>query len=124
MTIFLDLRVTYRKRWGVEKYDHRLYASGNMDETKSMLRAIINGQSAMKQELLGEIRKVDDKVEKLDQKVDSLSEELKKVESNLTKRINKIGLQVARLEDDTPTREEFADLNSRVKKVEQITTSV
>jgi hypothetical protein len=41
---------------------------------KSMLRAPINGQSAMKQELLGEIRKVDDKVEKLDQKVDSLSE--------------------------------------------------
>jgi hypothetical protein len=46
------------------------------------------------------------------------------VESNLTKRIDKIGPQVARLEDDTPTREEFDDLDNRVKKLEQITTSV
>lgn len=95
-----------------------------MDDTKSMLRAIINGQSAMKQELLGEIRKVDEKVEKLDQKVGILSLELKRVESNLTKRIDKIGLQVARLEEDTPKREEFEDLAGRVNKLEQITASV
>ena len=100
-----------------------MYSEKDMDDTKSMLRAIINGQSAMKQELLGEIGKVDDKVEKLDQKVDSLSEELKKVESNLTKRIDKIGLQVARLEDDTPTREEIDNLDSRVKKLEKMKAS-
>jgi hypothetical protein len=35
-----------------------------MDEVKRMLRAVINGQSALKQELLGEIRKVDAKVDK------------------------------------------------------------
>jgi hypothetical protein len=57
-----------------EKYGNRIYCGENMNETKSMLRVIINGQSAMKQELLGEIRKLADKVEKLDQKVDSLSE--------------------------------------------------
>jgi archaellum component FlaC len=95
-----------------------------MDNTKNMLRAIINGQSAMKQELLGEIRKVDDKVEKLDKKVDTLGQELKRVESNLTKRIDKIGLQVSRLEDDAPPREEFDDLDSRVNKLEQITASI
>jgi len=36
-----------------------------MDEVKKMFRTIVNGQSAMKQELLGEIKKVDNKLEKL-----------------------------------------------------------
>ena len=95
-----------------------------MDDTKSMLRAIINGQSAMKSELLGEISKVDRKVDKLDQKVDNVREDLRGLEVKLTKRIDKIGLQVASLEDDTPTREEVDDLDSRVKNLEQMATSV
>ena len=86
-----------------------------MGETKSMLRAIINGQSAMKEELLAEIHKVDQKVE---HKFDILSKELRKVEINLTRRIDKIWLQVARLEDNTPTREDIDDLDNRVKKLE------
>jgi hypothetical protein len=48
-----------------------------MDDTKKMLRAIINGQSALKQELLGEIRKVDGKVGSLESKVDDLRTEMK-----------------------------------------------
>ena len=88
-----------------------------MDETKKMLRVIINGQSAMKEELLGEIRKVDKKVNKLDSKIDG-------VEKRLTKRIDKIGLQVARLEDDAPTRDEFDNLEKRVTKVETKVASV
>ena len=88
-----------------------------MDETKKMLRVIINGQSAMKEELLGEIRKVDKKVNKLDSKIDG-------VEKRLTERIDKIGLQVARLEDDAPTRDEFDNLEKRVTKVETKVASV
>ena len=95
-----------------------------MDDTKKMLRAIINGQSAMKSELLEEIHKVDKKVDKVDQKVDqrfdSLSEKIKSVETNLTGRIDKLGLQIARLEDDSPTREELDDLDKRVSKLEQV----
>lgn len=83
-----------------------------MDDTKKMFRAIINGQSSMKSELLQKIGVVDKKVDKLDEKID-------KVEKNLTERIDKIGLQVAGLEDDTPTRDEFDDLTVRVKKFEQ-----
>ncbi len=82
-----------------------------------MLRVIINGQSAMKEELLGEIRKVDKKVNKLDSKIDG-------VEKRLTERIDKIGLQVARLEDDAPTRDEFDNLEKRVTKVETKVASV
>lgn len=57
-----------------------------MDDVKQMFRKIINGQSAMKAELLT--------------------------------RLDKIGLAVARLEDDAPTIEEFDKLEKRVTKVE------
>lgn len=83
-----------------------------MNDTQKMLQAIINGQSAIKQELSG-------KIDKVDKKVDGLGEKLDKVEKNLTKRIDKLGMQLAYLEDDTPTREEYNNLEKRVDKVEQ-----
>jgi len=89
---------------------------GIMDDTKKMLQTIINGQSAMKSELLGEIQKLD---KKFDFKIDSLRKETKEGFEKLTERVDKIGLQVARLEDDTPTRDEFDDVDSRLKKLEQ-----
>jgi hypothetical protein len=88
-----------------------MYA-GVMDDTKKMLQTIINGQSAMKSELLGEIKKVD-------LRIDVLAKEMKEGFEKLTERVDKIGLQVARLEDDTPTRDEFDDVDSRLKKLEQ-----
>lgn len=79
-----------------------------MDETKKMLRAIINGQSAMKQELLGEIGRVDEK----------LTLKMGDVEKNLTARIDMIGKQMAFLDDDAPSGEEFEELKRRVTVVE------
>lgn len=83
-----------------------------MNDTQKMLQAIINGQSAIKQELSG-------KIDKIDQKVDKLSEKLDQVEKNLTGRIDKIGKQLAYLKDDTPTREEYTDLEKKVDKMEK-----
>jgi len=51
-----------------------------MDHTKKMLQAIINGQSAMKAELLTEIRKVDKKVDSLKE---DLTNQIGSVEDNL-----------------------------------------
>jgi hypothetical protein len=94
-----------------------------MDDPKEMLRAIINGQSAMKSELLGEIQKVEKKLSteigNLKTDLGSLRRETKEGFEKLTRRIDKIGLQVARLEDDTPTRDEFDNVDSRLKKLEQ-----
>lgn len=95
-----------------------------MNDTQKMLQAIINGQSTIKQELLGKIDKVDKKVDGLDKKVDGLGEKLDRVEKNLTGRIDKLGMQLAYLEDDTPTREEYDNLEKRVDKIEQKATSV
>lgn len=53
-----------------------------------MLQAILDGQSAIKEELKGEIKKVAKQVELLEGKVTKLDE-------NLTERIDKIGLQLA-----------------------------
>ena len=87
-----------------------------MDDTKKMLQTIINGQSAMKSQILGKIQKLD---KKFDLRIDTLTKETKDGFEKLTERVDKIGLQVARLEDDTPTRDEFDDVDSRLKKLEQ-----
>ena len=87
-----------------------------MDKTQKMFQAIINGQSALKSELLGEIQKVD---KKLSFEIGSLREEMKQGFEKLTKMVDKIGLQVARLEDDAPTGAAFDSLKRRVEKLEQ-----
>lgn len=87
------------------------------DDTQQMLRAIINGQSSFRQEVLS-------KFDKLDQKFNGLDGKIDQVEKRLTERIDKLGKQLAYLEDDTPTREEFDKLETRVDKIEQATPSV
>ena len=84
-----------------------------MDDTNKMLRAIINGQSAMKSELITRIDKVD---KNLSGRIDSLDKKIDGVEKRLTVRIDKIGIQVANLEDDTPTIDEFDKLKNKVDK--------
>lgn len=71
----------------------------------------------MKSEVLGEIRKVDKKVE-------DLREETRNGFKEVNKRIDKIGMQTASVEDDTPTIEEFDKLEKRVTKVEQKVASI
>lgn len=88
-----------------------------MEEVKKMIRAIINGQSAMKQELLV-------KIDKVDKKVGGLSDEMKAGFKKANKRLDKIGKSVAYLEDDTPTREEHDRLEKKVSKIEQSTATV
>ena len=87
-----------------------------MDDVKKMFRTFVNGQSALKTEIL---TKIDDLDIKLSGKIDSLDKKIDGVEERLTKRIDKIGKSVAYLEDDTPTWEEHDKLEKRVTKVEK-----
>lgn len=83
-----------------------------MDDTKKMLRTIINNQSVMKGEL---IQKIEIQGKKTDTSIDELSKKI-----DLTnKRIDKLGKSLAYLEDDAPTREEFDDLENRVDGLEE-----
>lgn len=86
-----------------------------MDDTKKMLRAIINGQSSMKSELLTKIDKVD---KKLTGRVDGLGKKVDIGFRKVNNRIDKLGKSLAYLEDDAPTRDEFDGLEKRVVKVE------
>ena len=90
-----------------------------MNDTQQMLQAILNGQGAVKQELLSTINKVDQKVDKLGErlegKIEGLDGKIDGVEKRLTGRLDKIGRQLAYLEDDTPTREEFE--NSTIGRI-------
>ena len=89
-----------------------------MSDTDQMLRAIINGQSDLKQELLKKIEEVDVKLEGVEER---LSKKIDKVEGKVlvnTKRLDKIGSQLAYLEDDTPTKEEHDQLEERVENIE------
>lgn len=83
-----------------------------MSDTK-MLQAIINGQKALEERLMGEIGKVRKDIKNVDVKVERNGE-----------RLDVLGLQLAELEDDSPTREEFDDLDKRVKRVEKSIASV
>ncbi len=92
-----------------------------MNDTQKMLQAIINGQSTFRQEVLAKIDKLD---LKLSGRIDGLESKIDQVEENLTNRIDKLGKQLAYLEDDTPTREEYDELEERVDKIEQKVASV
>jgi hypothetical protein len=69
-----------------------------MEEVKKMIRAVINGQSSLKQELLGEIKKTNSEVTILKKQI---TEGFKKVND----RSDNQGNSLAYLEDDVPTRE-------------------
>ena len=88
-----------------------------MDDTKKMLRAVINGQSAIKEELLEKISGVDKKLDNLEKKVDGGFQ-------TVNERIDKLGKSLAYLEDDTPTKDEFDGLANKVDKIEKNFVSV
>lgn len=91
-----------------------------MNDIQKMLRAIINGQSAFRQEVLKKIDNLDVKLSgRIDQVENNLTDRIDKVEKKLTERIDKIGKQLAYLEEDAPTRDEFDTLEKRVNKIEQ-----
>ena len=82
-----------------------------MADTK-MLQAILNGQTAIKEELIGKICNLEEKVDKGFGKTDEQFEELEK-------RLDKLGLSLAQLSDDAPTNEELDNLEKKVTKLER-----
>lgn len=93
-----------------------------MDDTKKMLRAIINGQVAFKQELVGRMDKLEGKLvgrmDKLEDNMEKFRLEVKQEFKKTNSRIDKVGRATAYLEDDTPTREEHDELEKRVARLE------
>lgn len=59
-----------------------------------------------------------DNLNLVDKKVEEVKDEIVETRKSLTLRIDKLGLQIANLEDDAPTVEEFDSLEKRVSKLE------
>ena len=95
-----------------------------MNDTQKMFQMLIT----MRGDLLARFdkfetklnNKVDDLDNKLSSRIDDLDKKMDKGFKEVNNRIDKIGLQLANLEDDTPTREEFDKLESKVIKIEKI----
>ncbi len=64
------------------------------------------------------IQSILDKVSSIDKKVDKGFKGVDVRFDETNKRIDKLGMQLANLEDDAPTIEEFDDLEKRVTKLE------
>ena len=79
------------------------------------LTNICNTQTMFDKKMLQAIL---DKVTAVDSKVENLGEKLDNTEKRLTKRIDKLGIELAELSDDAPTVEEFDSLEKRVTKLE------
>jgi hypothetical protein len=89
-----------------------------MDDIQKMLRIIINGQSSFRQEVLGKIDRLEQKLtERIGGVETKLTNRINGVEKILTDRIDRLGKQLAFLEDDAPTREEFDTLKNKVDKI-------
>ncbi len=88
-----------------------------MDEIKKMFQVLVNGQSAMKAELLTEIEKLR---KEMNEKFDKVYEEFKGVDNDfekVNKRLDRLGMQLAELDSDAPTGEEFQQLKAEVEKI-------
>ena len=59
------------------------------------------------------------KVSSIEQQVTSLGQKVEDGFKVVNKRVDKIGLQLANLEDDAPTVEEFDVLEKRVRRLEK-----
>lgn len=86
-----------------------------IDDIETMLKAFINSMSAFKQDVF---KRFDDLDKKLTGRIDSVEQKLSKRIDGVEKRLDKIGLQLAYLDDDAPTREEFNGLEKRIHKLE------
>ena len=89
-----------------------------MDDVKEMLKAVINGQHALRTEMVGEIselrKEMQDKFAEVDKRFDKVDKRFDEVDQ----RLDKQGAQLAYLEEDAPTREEHDALEKRVEKIE------
>ena len=77
--------------------------------TEKIIQAVANGLSTLRMEMLQGFKKVHERIDKLEI---TLNGRIDGVEE----RLDIIGKQVAYLEDDAPTREEFDTLEKKVKK--------
>ena len=95
----------------------------DIKEIKKMQRAMINGMSAMKGELLSEIDKLRKETQEgfkeVNNKIDAHRKETKRGFKDINNRADLLGRQLDALDEDAPTGEDFNKLVKRVDRLEK-----
>ena len=91
-------------------------------DNNQLFKAVVESQSSMKSELLGEISKISNKLDKVEKKlsgdINSLRSETKKGFEGINNRADLLGKQLNALDEDAPTSESFNNLVERFDKLE------
>lgn len=90
-----------------------------MDDVQKMFKILVNGQSAMKSELLAKIENVHKEVVKVHSELVEFKNETKENFDKINDRADKIGKTVAVFDEDSPIGEEFTDLKNKVDEIAQ-----
>lgn len=90
-----------------------------LDRIEKLVTGVVNGQSAMKSELLIKIDNVHKEVIKVHSELTEFKKETKGGFEKINDRADKIGKTLAYLDEDAPTGEEFDILKKDVEKVKQ-----
>lgn len=93
----------------------------DINELKTMVRAIINGQSSMKADIL---KKLGDRITKVETQVSEHRKETKCGFKDINNRADLIGKQLNALDEDAPVGDDFTNLVKRVTKLEKYTNFV
>lgn len=88
----------------------------DINELKTMVRAIINGQSSMKADIL---KKLGDRITKVEAQVSEHRKETKRGFKDINNRADLIGKQLNALDEDAPTNDDFSTLVKRVDRLEK-----
>jgi hypothetical protein len=90
-----------------------------MDE-KKILKAIADVSTNLRTEIIKVRTEVIRNREEMITRDEERKEQINGVEKRLTKRIDTIGKSVAYLEEDTPTRQEFEELQKEVETIKEM----
>lgn len=88
----------------------------DINELKTMVRAIINGQSSMKADIL---KKIGDRITKVEIQVSEHRKETKRGFKDIDNRVDLIGKQLNALDEDAPVGDDFSTLVKRVDNLEK-----
>ena len=95
-----------------------------MSDTK-IIQAIlekVNSIDSRVDSIDSRVSSIDDRVDSTEKRMDRGFDEVKVMISENGERIDKIGLQLAKLEDDAPTIEDHEELEDRLEKLERQAT--
>ena len=94
----------------------------SIDERVNSIDSRVNSIDTRVDSIDSRVSSIDNRVDSTEKRMDRGFDEVKVMISENGERIDKIGLQLAKLEDDAPTIEDHEELEGRLEKLERQAT--